>query len=264
MNDKEKKRLDRQELNRIAMEVLRVARMLMEHGAETRRVFETAREIGFAMGAEELHFLVTHRSIMVTVTSGEEAVTRIVRVGTLGVDFWRVSAISGLFHRMKQGLIGVGDVEGELVKIGSSAPQYPRILVLLAVGLACAGFAGIGGGDPACMCACIIAASIGLYVRQTIVHLQFQPMLGVFSAAFVSATLASLIARYAGSHNVGIAMAASVLYLVPGVPMINSVADLVKGHLLTGFTRALTVVLTAVFVAMGLISSMRVLGFDNY
>ena len=49
-----------------------------------------------------------------------------------------------------------------------------------------------------------------------------------------------------------IALATSVLYLVPGVPLINGVIDIVEGHVLTGFARLTQAALLIVCIAIGL------------
>ena len=43
-----------------------------------------------------------------------------------------------------------------------------------------------------------------------------------------------------------------MLYLVPGVPLINGVIDVVEGHVLTGFARLTEAALLIVNIAIGL------------
>jgi uncharacterized membrane protein YjjP (DUF1212 family) len=259
--DSQQQTFSRRELNGIAKVVLKAARMLMENGAETRRVFETSREMGKRLGVPEIDILVTHRSVMVTVASGDEAVTRIARVGTLGVNQEKIMAISRTLREMPEGERDAAAWNWALDDIAAVPPNYPNWLILIMAGLACGGFGRILGCDWAAFLACSLAAVMGLYVRQKLVKLHFQPMLSVFSAAFVSASLATLMTRSLGSTAAGAGVAASVLYLVPGIPMINAVADLVKGHLMTGHARAMTVALAAIFVGSGLILAMKLWGF---
>ena len=49
-----------------------------------------------------------------------------------------------------------------------------------------------------------------------------------------------------------IALATSVLYLVPGVPLINGVIDIVEGYILSGFARLVQASLLIVCIAIGL------------
>jgi uncharacterized membrane protein YjjP (DUF1212 family) len=250
----------RGEMNSIAKVVLKAARMLMENGAETRRVFETGREIGRRLGAE-VDILISHRSVMVTVASGDDAVTRIARIGTLGVNQEKIMAISRTLRELPEDERDPATWDWALDDIEAVPVNYPAWLVLVLAGLACGGFGRLSGGDWAAFFAASVAAMIGLYVRRLLTKQHFQPMLCVFSAAFVSASLATLMTHSLGSATAGAGVAASVLYLVPGIPMINAVADLVKGHLMTGLARAMTVLLTAIFVGAGLILAMKLLGF---
>ena len=252
----------RRELNRMAQLLLKAARLLMENGAESRRVFETVRGMSKALGLEQADILISHRSVMLTVASGDEAVTRIIRVGTLGVNMEKIAEMSRVFRRVSAGETDAKALETALADLSSRPSPYPAWLALPMGALACGGFCMISGGDARAFAACVLAALAGLYLRKIMFHAQFQPMLGVFSAAFLSASLATLLTHFFASGEPAAGVAASVLYLVPGVPMINAVADLVKGHLMTGLARALTVVLTAAFVASGLVLAMKIWGFS--
>ena len=70
----------------------------------------------------------------------------------------------------------------------------------------------------------------------------------------VSAFVASLCASTALIFDTTseIALATSVLYLVPGVPLINGVIDVVEGYVLTGFARLTEASLLIVSIAIGL------------
>lgn len=53
-------------------------------------------------------------------------------------------------------------------------------------------------------------------------------------------------------HGRETALATSVLYLVPGVPLINGVIDIVEGHILIGFSRLINALLLIICIAIGL------------
>ena len=46
--------------------------------------------------------------------------------------------------------------------------------------------------------------------------------------------------------------ATSVLFLVPGVPLINGVIDIVEGHILIGCSRLINALLLIICIAIGL------------
>ena len=49
-----------------------------------------------------------------------------------------------------------------------------------------------------------------------------------------------------------VAIATSVLYLIPGVPLINGVIDIVEGHVLNGIARLTSALMLIVCIAVGL------------
>ena len=70
------------------------------------------------------------------------------------------------------------------------------------------------------------------------------------ASAFVASMCASTSVIFDTTSE--IALAPSVLYLVPGVPLINGVIDIVEGHVLTGFARLTQAALLIVCIAIGL------------
>jgi uncharacterized membrane protein YjjP (DUF1212 family) len=212
--------------------------MLLEHGAETRRVFETVRELATLLGVAELHVLVNHRSVVMTVGSADEAVTRIVRVGTLGVNLTTVSAISRVYRRLQGGPARLEEVSAELDRVAALPPHYPRWLVTLMVGLACAAFSRIFEGDWRAVAPARRRRRWACHRHDAATPLP--PLLQVFCAAFGSAHWRGWARACCTAPHPTRQSRARCL---PGarVPMINAVADLVKGHLLTGLARALTV-----------------------
>ncbi len=57
-----------------------------------------------------------------------------------------------------------------------------------------------------------------------------------------------------------LALAASVLLLVPGVHLINAAEDLIKGYLLVGISRGVLGLLISLGIALGLLLAMQLMG----
>lgn len=69
-------------------------------------------------------------------------------------------------------------------------------------------------------------------------------------AAFMASLCASAALRFDCTAQT--ALATSPLFLVPGVPLINGVIDIVEGHILIGFSRLINALLLIVCIAVGL------------
>ncbi|MCI0713936.1 MAG: threonine/serine exporter family protein, partial [Chloroflexi bacterium] len=80
------------------------------------------------------------------------------------------------------------------------------------------------------------------------------------TTAFVSGVIASLAKVSGLLDDASTALAASVLLLVPGVPLINAAEDLIKGHNVTGIARALIGGLIAMAIALGLLMAITITG----
>ncbi len=81
--------------------------------------------------------------------------------------------------------------------------------------------------------------------------------------AFVAGLIASLAMRFHIGNEAEIALAASVLLLVPGVPLINSVVDLVRGYTSVGIARGITGALITFAIALGLLLAMHIVGVSG-
>ena len=57
---------------------------------------------------------------------------------------------------------------------------------------------------------------------------------------------------------------ACALFIVPGVPLINFVSDMLDGHIQTGITRALNTLLMVGAMSFGIACAIKVCGIDNF
>ena len=65
-------------------------------------------------------------------------------------------------------------------------------------------------------------------------------------------------------NSATVAMAASVLLLVPGFPLINAVADMFKGHVNTGLARWAIASLLTLSTCIGVVSAMAIWGLRGW
>ena len=106
------------------------------------------------------------------------------------------------------------------------------------------------GGDLCAVCIVFSATLVGFSLKQ---KLQ-KKGLNHYIVFILSAFMASLCASSALIFNADadIAIATSVLFLIPGVPLINGVIDIVEGHILLGLSRIINALLLVICIAIGL------------
>lgn len=255
--------LDQNQLAEIVEVALRAGQLLIQNGAESQRVEESVRIIGTGLGCDWGDVLVSHHALVVSHSSKGRFRTKIRRISSDGVNMTTVTAISHLVHRVEEGKYDLHKVRAELKRISALPRHYNRWLTAVMVGLACAAFSRLFGGDWAIFFTTWMAAIGATLLRQELARYDFNRYLVVILTAFTAGLLIGLANLIKLSAHLEIALAAAVLMLVPGVPFINAVEDLIKGHTVVGLARATNGILTILAIALGLILAMLLTGIKG-
>ncbi|MCK3685689.1 threonine/serine exporter family protein [Maribellus sp. YY47] len=251
---------DEEKVNELSKVLLEVGSLLMSSGANSSRIRITISRIAGAFGYD-VDLLITHRALMMTIYDEETDFffSRLKRTSPHGVNFRMVSGISRMSWRIVQEKWEIDQVKNELERL-KSLSHYPRILVLAMVSAAGAGFCRVFGGVYLELLVTFVATFIGLYVRQEAVKKAFNPYLAIFFAAFVSSMIAGLALKMKIGPNPEYAFATSVLYLIPGIPLINSLSDLLDGNIMNGIVRGLNGLMISFAIALGMLGAVLIYG----
>jgi uncharacterized membrane protein YjjP (DUF1212 family) len=252
--------LNREELTEVIQLALWAGQLLLQHHAESQRVEETVQRIGLALGCDSLDVFVSTNAIQITTVSGGEFRTRIRRVADRGVNMTTVSAVNRLSRRIEAGELPRAAVRQELERISHLPRHYNRWLVAGMVGLACAAFSRLFGGDIPAFAITFVASALAMLVRQELAHRSYNFILVTLTTAFVASLLASSAFWLQLSTTPNHALTACVLFLVPGVPLINAIGDLVSGHPVVGLARAATGAIILLALALGMILAIKLTG----
>ncbi|MDD4609638.1 MAG: threonine/serine exporter family protein [Bacteroidaceae bacterium] len=131
-----------------------------------------------------------------------------------------------------------------------AAPLLHPLFILILASLANLSFCKLFGGDIVAMIIVFVATASGFYLKQCMTrwhcnnHLTF--IASAFTASFIAASSFFL------DTTSEIAMATSVLFLIPGVPLVNGVIDIIEGYTLIGVTRLINCALMILCIAVGL------------
>jgi uncharacterized membrane protein YjjP (DUF1212 family) len=248
------------ELEQIAIATLNIARRLMETGGRAEIVHDDCTLVALGLGAERIDFRSGYRSLDITVVGGAYSLTRMFEVGPLGVNYRLHHAVRQLARSIRAGGLTPAEAMAELKRLETETRRHPVWFVAFAVGVACAAFGRLLGIDwPACV-AVTLAGAIAQAVRHALLRRGANVFVVAAVIAFVAATLGGLLASLAGSATIELAMTASVLLLVPGVPALNAQSDIMEGYPTLGSARAVTVVMLLLFIAIGALLAQGVLG----
>ncbi len=255
--------LEREILADIVDLALWAGQLLMQNGAESQRVEETVRILGTGLGCDWGDVFVSHNAIVVSHGSGGEFRTKMRRLTSGGVNMELVTAISHLTHRVEEGKFDRFKVRAELERISSKPRLYNRWLTIVTVGLACAAFSQLFGGDWPVFGVTLVSTSAAMFVRQELDKRHFNALLVVIVAAFIAGGMVGLLSLLQLSPQPEKALTASVLFLVPGVTFINAIEDLIKGYTVVGLGRGAIGTLIIFAIALGLILAMWLMGLGS-
>ncbi|MCQ2444703.1 MAG: threonine/serine exporter family protein [Mailhella sp.] len=255
--------------------LLRTGVMLLESGADTSRVHRTLGRLIRLFGLEpaEPETDVSTDGMAICIRTGEGPVTQFRRCRRHGVDMAVLRALSNLsIDAMREG-ITPAEYGERLSRIGSAPRHYGHYAVTAGTGFACGGFCVQFGGDWTAFLIASLAAMAGFHLRALLLGRKANPHIAVCIAAFVSTLAAWAMGSLSLSAAPGSLFAsatpwhplmACALFIVPGVPLINFVSDMLENHVRTGIVRAVTTLLIVLAMSFGIALAIRVCGIDNF
>ena len=235
----------------IADFISRYLSFMLRAGVHTSRVIRNSKRIGEALGVD-VHIYTSQKTAALTVAEpgGTNMNTRVIEIPAYPISFeWNadLSALSWAAYDRKMSL---DEIRTEFDGIVSK-PKMSPVFVLLMASLANAAFCRLFGGDHWAMLVTFTSTLIGFFTRQHLARKRVNNYIVFVVSAFVASLCASSSLSL-GLETAEIALATSVLYLVPGVPLINGIIDITDGHIQIGITRIVNAFMLIVCIAIGM------------
>ena len=161
-------------------------------------------------------------------------------VGPIGVNLTRASEVALLGEGVAQGTIPLSALEAEVERIRHLPTPYNRWTTVAIAAATGACFSQIPGGDWGSFAVAGAAAGAGQLLRGPLQARKLAAAPITLICGLVSALIAAAGLRFGFSKVESATLIASVIYIVPGLPLINGFIDMVSHrHLVVGFERML-------------------------
>jgi uncharacterized membrane protein YjjP (DUF1212 family) len=253
--------LSHAELAEVLRVVMRFGVMMLQCGSTSFRVEEAMQRLSSALRVDRLEAYVTPTGLIASAYSGKEHRTQIMRIRSLGVDMNRLVVLELLSRNLAPGSTAE-EIDHRLDDIQKQGQLYSPWFAVVSVALACGALALVLGGSVLDLVAAAFGAGVAMVVRGALSRRLFNPLpLTVLSAAVatgISIGLAEIFARIGpalGIPNVPpLAVIASVLLLVPGVPLVAALVDLTHLDLVSGVVRAGYAALLIACIGLGVLA----------
>ncbi|QKF66049.1 putative threonine/serine exporter, ThrE family (DUF1212 domain) [Arcobacter venerupis] len=250
------------EQTKITQAIIKAAVLMLEFGAESILVEQTAQRLGNALGVNSVEMSLIPSAIVLTTLYNNQSVTTTRRVHHKPINMSIVCDVQQMVIEMER---TKHDADFVMLTIKDIKPNhYNRWLVVFMVGFACASFSKLQHGDLPAFFITFAVASFAMFVRQELNRKRFLMMITFGITSFIATTLASLVILLNISTTPNIILASSVLLLVPGVPFVNSFLDSFKGYLSMGWGRWLQAILLTIASSSGIVLAMSIFNIKGW
>ncbi len=278
LQDKDSEKLLRRKLDLL----LRTGQLLVESSADTSRIIRNMERTAAYLGLPEdnLHIHVTYSMLMVNLSDDIHSFSKFQRCEKHGINMTAISALSKLSWTAIRENYSLDKYEEELEKLHSAKRNYTPWQVAVGAGFACGGFCVQFGCDWTAFFYASIAAILGFRLRAVLNELGSNGYANIAVAAFVSTILAwlsaflsfpvvqNVVPEWLGailhSDTPWHPLMACALFIVPGVPLINFVSDMLDSHFEMGINRALNTLLMVLAMSFGIAVAIKMCVIDNF
>lgn len=259
--------LTREQLIRHKLDLLlRTGQLLVESAADTNRIVRNMNRVAAFLGLpeEHLHIYVQFNMLMVNLSDDEHSFTKFQRCNKHGINMTTISLISKLSWKAIRQDYSIEQYAQELEEIANRPRNYTPVQVAIGTGFACGGFCIQFGCDWTAFFYASFAAAIGMYLRGLMLRKGLNNYMGIAIAAFIS-TVIAWATTYLPSSWTSTPLhplLACALFIVPGVPLINFVDDMLDNYIQVGLTRAINTFLMIVAMSFGIAFFLKLSNFD--
>ena len=239
---------------------------MLSIGTYTARIERCVRRIADAYDYEASLMIFVRHFIISVMDPADNSIRRTyVKTGAAAqISFDLISELSALSWEIYDEKIPLARARASFAEIlASQKKSFAKTLVLLSV--ANAAFCELFGGDGGAMALVFAATAFGICARYLLSKLKINLKIQYIAVSFAVSFIVSLGARYGLSATPDVAVGSSILFLIPGVWLINSVFDILNENMLVGISRGLNTGLLIICIAIGLFLTLSIsnLGLVN-
>lgn len=249
MNNNES--LTKDEAKKLLLLAILSGKIMLKNGAETYRVEDTIERICKSRkGVKYANVFSTPTGIFVSIEIEDEVLSHIMRVKTIKIDLNKINLVNDFSREFVSSNMSIDEGFRRLNEI-DKIKSYKPILKCFVGGICCAFFSLLFQGGFREFLSSFL---IGFMVVLTITKLDKYKMtffINNFIGAIVASLSAILISSIGITQDINNMIISSIMPLVPGVAITNAMRDTISGDFVSGLSRAMEAVFSALAIAFG-------------
>ena len=259
--------------------LVRTGCLLMASNADCARIMRNLHRCEAYLGLphEYIHIHLNYNIIMVNLSDETHSFSKYQRIDSHCVEYTVISKVSKMLWTAIQEDWSLDKYEEELSALNHVHKQYTPWMIAIAAGFACGGFCVQFGCDWPAFFYASIPAILGFRLKMFLGKLHWNGYVNIAICAFLATLLAWLTTFLSLNENIAShlpsfmhsttpyhPLMACTLFIVPGVPLINFVSDMVSDYVQVGITRAVTTLMMIIAMSFGIVLAIQVCGIDNF
>lgn len=228
----------------------------MGSGASSNRIKLTIDRIAKGLGYET-ELLATHRTIFILIRDlkTQDDYSSFTKTPPHGANLLLVSGISRMSWKSLEANWTLDQIKDN-IKTLEQQPRYSILTTVIFVSLADAAFCRLFGAEHLDMITAFIATAMAFLIKHYTTKLKFNLYLTIAFASFTACLITGAAIKLDIGIHPEIAFNTAVLFLIPGVPLINSFSDLIEGFTMNGIVRGTHAMVVAFSIALGMLASL--------
>jgi uncharacterized membrane protein YjjP (DUF1212 family) len=239
------------------------ATSLMSVGVQSSRIVKNTQRIAKAYGCR-CESTIFQKTIIMTTWDFkyEHSYSSVGIMKSIGLNFDMNAKLSRLSWDIIDGSLPLSVAKEKYESI-IRQPRESKWLVLILVSFANAAFCRLFEGDAWSMLIVFIATLCGFFLKQVLLRKHWNELAVYALSAFVAAIIGCSAYIWHLGNTPDMALGTSVLYLIPGVPLINGIMDIIDGHVVTGASRLMNAALLIICLFIGLSAAILLIGIQT-
>lgn len=250
---------------RITRLCVRCGLLLMQYGAESAVVVDLSKRLGLALGMNSVECSLNFNAITLTTICDERCITTTRDTINQSINVNLLVQIQQIVNKTEAAIDNNDLIDRTTLAFDElDKTVYPTWLVGIFVGASCAAFAYLNGGSWSITAVTFIAGMVAMFTRIYLSKHHFNPFITVIVTAFIASLIGATTYYFDIGNNADIAVASSVLLLIPSFPLINSLSDILKGYVNIGVGRAVFTYMLTLSACVGIVMALVLLRIQHW
>ncbi|MDE7472093.1 MAG: threonine/serine exporter family protein [Muribaculaceae bacterium] len=253
-----------------AVPVQRLGEFLAEYtswlwgcGATCKRIDKNVGRIAASYGYEaDLTMMPRHITVALKLPGTQSVHTFNNSTAHCGINFDLNSSLSTLSWNISDKKLSLDDAQTRFRQLVNKTYNDSARICLL-TSLANASFCRLFGGDLSAMTIVFGTTLIGYLCKQLMLARHIDVRAVFFFCALISTILCAAALTLGYSDTPRVALATAVLYLIPGVPYLNSANDMIAKHYVCAFGRFMDAVVLTAMLSAGLCLGLYIMNINT-